>query len=114
MSPPALIIVVGTTMIVGAFVLFGKKKDTRKDEPPVPSPITPTGAESGEKGFVYRGYYIGVQPQGTVPVRGFNSSWTWNAYNSDKFDVAPLASGSADVETNALRSAMKWIDDFRS
>jgi len=26
MSPPAIIVTVGTVMIVGAFVLFGKKK----------------------------------------------------------------------------------------
>lgn len=109
-SPPALIITVGTVMIISAFALFGKKKTT---DTAAPVPFIPDGAASGTIGYTYRGLFVGITPAGSVPVEGFNSSWQWKVYGTDDFSVAPLSTGQSESETGALNGAMIWIDGFK-
>lgn len=110
-SPPALIVIVGTLVIVGAFIVFGKAQ-TSGDT--VPVPIIVNGATSGTIGYSYRGLFIGVVPAGSVPIIGFASAHQWNVYTTDDFNVSPLATGEADTAPASLGAAMGWVDKFRS
>jgi hypothetical protein len=112
-SPPALIITLGTVMIVGAFALFGKSKaKTDGDEPKVPVPFTPKGLPAGEIGYKYRGLFIDVVPVG--------SEFEWRVYGTEDFSAAPIATGRvlptglSGNEQVALEAAMLWVDSTKT
>jgi hypothetical protein len=112
-SPPAIIVITGTTLILGAFVFFGKKKTAGpEDSPPSPVPFGEVGG--GLVGFKYRGYFIGLAPTGTIPVEGFNSGWAWASYATDQFGPDALARGGGyETQEAALGGAMAWVDALR-